>query len=266
MTFVHFFLSFNYALIRVRAELAPLSPSIICEGYWQRKDPFTNCDITKYYHLSSATKHWYGVPNHRIHVIASGQGRLYRGTFRSTRCLKLAVKADGRTPNGTMTCSQCARVPTLPSFVAMVAREERDMPMEKISRPNVYLTLTAARKKLTLLASQIKILRKKSSRLLQRKRTVAAQEALQRSDVKKFTKELQFIAQRGTLEDKRVMWSYLKDVVHNEYLTEKNDKGKGAYPSRTHTHIPSPSPTYIHKARMECVGPPIQKILPVRKN
>ena len=124
------------------------------------------------------------------------------------------------------------------------------MPMEKISRPNVYLTLTAARKKLTLLASQIKILRKKSSRLLQRKRTVAAQEALQRSDVKKFTKELQFIAQRGTLEDKRVMWSYLKDVVHNEYLTEKNDKGKGAYPSRTHTHTyPHPHPhTYTRRA------------------
>lgn len=42
-----------------------------------------------------------------------------------------------------------------------------------------------------------------------------------RQDVKKFTKELQFIAQRGSLEDKRVMWSYLKDVVHAEFLTSK---------------------------------------------
>ena len=56
---------------------------------------------------------------------------------------------------------------------------------------------------------------------MRRRRTAAAKEALVRQDIKKFTRELQFIAQRGTLEDKKVMWAYLKDVVHNEYVVAK---------------------------------------------
>ena len=63
---------------------------------------------------------------------------------------------------------------------------------------------------------------------MERKRTIVAKEALERSDVKKFTKELQFIAQRGTLEDKRIMWSYLQDVVHNEFLLSKSSSDKAS--------------------------------------
>ena len=63
---------------------------------------------------------------------------------------------------------------------------------------------------------------------MEHKHTIDAQEALERSDVKKFTKELQFIAQRGTLEDKRIMWSYLKDVVHNEFLISKSNSVKSS--------------------------------------
>ena len=62
---------------------------------------------------------------------------------------------------------------------------------------------------------------------MERKRTVAAKEALERDDIKKFCKELQFVAQRGTLEDKRVMWSYLQDVIRCEYLKAKTGP-KGA--------------------------------------
>ena len=62
---------------------------------------------------------------------------------------------------------------------------------------------------------------------MQRKRTLAAKEALARDDVKKNCKELQFIAQRDTLEDKKIMWSYLQDVVRCEYLKQKSGP-KGA--------------------------------------
>ena len=213
-----------------RNKAVRLSPSVICEGYWRRKDPFTGCDISSTYYLSA--RDWYGVSNHRVDIIlADGQSVTMKGTYRSYRCLKLAVKADGRTPNGTMMCNQCARVPTLQSFVSMVSREE-EATQQPSRTPNKHLNLTSTRQKLTLLASTIRILRQKSRRQMERKRTIAAKEALERSDVRKFTKELQFIAQRGTLEDKRIMWSYLKDVVHNEFLISKSISEKASHGMR----------------------------------
>ena len=71
-------------------------------------------DLGKVYHESG--RDWYGVPNHHIQVLLTdGSKREMLGTYRSARCLKLAVKFDGHTPNGTMMCNQCVRVPTLQS-------------------------------------------------------------------------------------------------------------------------------------------------------
>ena len=42
--------------------------------------------------------------------------------------------------------------------------------------------------------------------------------------------DLNCIAIKGTLDDHKVMWSYLQDVVRSEFLNTKNiDKGKNQY-------------------------------------
>ena len=154
-------------------------------------------------------------------ALEDGSTKTYEGTFRSVRCLKLAVNYDN-TPTGTMTCNQCARVPTLQSFVSATQRDVC-LPATK----NSCLSRQALLEKLVRVNNKVRNLKKMRARQMERKRTVAAKEALQRDDVKKFCKELQFVAQRGTLEDKRVMWSYLQDVVRCEYLQAKTGP-KGA--------------------------------------
>ena len=146
----------------------------------------------------------------------------YTDTFHSVKCLKLSVQADGRTSTGTLTCNNCAKVPSLQTFVSKIAAaaDAARQHTDKFT-PNKHLSREQVLTKLTQVTKDCKNLRKKVSRTLVRKRTAAAQEALVRNDVKKFTKELQFIAQRGTLTDKQVMWSYLKDVVHAEFLSKK---------------------------------------------
>lgn len=114
----------------------------------------------------------------------------------------------------------CARSNTAVEIVTMVKKVNEDVNASK-QRPNKFLTLRAAQKKLKRLSLTIKVLRQKCRRQIKRSRTVAAKEALVRKDIKKFTKELQFIAQRGTLEDKKTMWSYIQDVVRNEFLVAK---------------------------------------------
>ena len=201
-----------------------MSPSVVCEGYWRRESPFTRCTITDHY--GCHTRDWYGVPNHRVTVeFENGIKRAFKGTFKSSRCLKLAVKADGRTPTGTLTCNQCARVPTLQSFVSKMQTQTESSTTSPASKskftPNITMSQSDALTKLSHLAKEVKELKRKVRRHVVRKRTEVAREALLREDVKKFTKELQFIAQRGTLDDKKVMWNYFKDVVHNEFLTAR---------------------------------------------
>ena len=202
-----------------------MSPSVICEGFWRREDPFTGANLTKGYH--EANRDWYGVPNHRMEfLLTDGSTQKMQGTYRSVRCIKLAVKSDGRTPNGTMMCNHCARVPTLQSFVTMVTRVETVATMSAKTN-NQFLTFRAACSKLQRLSQTIKVLRHRCLNHVRRRRSIAAKEALVRNDIKKFTKELQFIAQRGTLEEKKVMWSFLQDVVRNEFLIAKHgSKGK----------------------------------------
>ena len=171
-------------------------------------------DITKHY--GSSGHGWYGVPKHRVNVrYDDGTKKVFQGTYRSVRCQKLAVQADGRTPTGTLMCNNCARIPTLQSFVSRIKQASR---VQHKFLPNKFLSHKHALTKLRHLSEAVRNLRKRVVRSQVRKRTVAAREALKRDDVKKFCKELQFIAQRGTLEDKKVMWSYLQDVVRNEYL------------------------------------------------
>ena len=151
-------------------------------------------------------------------LLEDGTSRSYVGTYRSTRCLKLAINIDN-TPTGTMTCNQCARVPTLPSFLAVTQR----LPCPPaVHTPNKFLSREDLVQKLVTVNQAVRNLRKKVVRNLQRTRTQAAKEALRRDDVAKFCKELQYIAQRGTLEDKKMMWSYLQDVVRCEYLKKKS--------------------------------------------
>ena len=51
-------------------------------------------------------------------------------------------------------------------------------------------------------------------------------EAFDRLDVGKFVMELNYIASKGTLEDRKVMWSYLQDVIRSEYLKVRSGEGK----------------------------------------
>ena len=203
-----------------------LSASVVCEGFWRRKSPWIDADITQYYHLTH--RDWYGQPRQRIMLkLEDGSTRSLQGTFRSTRCLKLAVNYDN-SPTGTMTCNHCARVPTLPSFTSAIERCDR-VPALKL--PNKCLSRVALVAKVVRVSNTVRNLRKQVRRQVKRKRTLAAKEALARDDVKKFCKELQYIAQRGTLEDKKVMWSYLQDVVRCEYLKTKSGP-KGAHGMR----------------------------------
>lgn len=49
-------------------------------------------------------------------------------------------------------------------------------------------------------------------------------EAYARNDIKKFVRELSYIADKGTLEEKKTMWAYFQDVVHTEYLKTKSQR------------------------------------------
>ena len=51
-------------------------------------------------------------------------------------------------------------------------------------------------------------------------------EAFDRADVGKFVMELNYISSKGTLEDRKVMWSYLQDVVKSEYLKARSENGE----------------------------------------
>lgn len=177
----------------------------------------TCTDITGHY--NARHRDWYGQPRHRTTVLLKdGTTRSYVGTYRSARCLKLAINYDS-TPTGTMTCNQCARVPTLPSFL-LVTQRLRCPPAAHTN--NQFLSREDLVKKLVTVSQTVRNLRKKVVRNVQRKRTLVAKEALRRDDVRKFCKELQYIAQRGTLDDKKIMWSYLQDVVRCEYLKKKS--------------------------------------------
>ena len=180
-----------------RRPLKRLSASVVCEGFWQRKSPWTNADVTKHYNATH--RDWYGVPRHRTTVtFEDGSSKTFTGTYRSARCLKLAINYDN-SPTGTMTCNQCARVPTLPSFTSATQQDDR----LSVRTPNKFLSRDVLLIKLTRVHNEVRTLRRKVVRQVQRKRTLAAKEALARDDVKKNCKELQFIAQRDTLEDKK---------------------------------------------------------------
>ena len=201
---------------------------MVCEGFWRRRSPLTCTDITRYYQRKH--RDWYGVPRHKVMILLTNGSTLeFEGTFKSTRCLKLAVNTNN-TPTGTMTCNQCARVPTLQSFVSMTQRLTSSLPAKKARNSN--LSREALMQKLVRVNKKVRNLQKMRTRQIKRKRTVAAKEPLIRDDVKKFCKELQYIAQRGTLEDKRVMWSYLQDTVRCEYLKSKRGP-KGAHGMRS---------------------------------
>ena len=143
-----------------------LSPSVVCEGFWQRNSPCTTTDITSRYYLSR--KDWYGVESHETSIkFADGNTKLFKGTYRSRRFIKLAVKADGSTPTGTMTCNHCARVPTLYSFVKAM---ERCSPAKTKTR-NDNLSRKCTLVKLKTQAKKNRLLRQAVGRHVQRKRT-----------------------------------------------------------------------------------------------
>ena len=176
----------------------------------------TCADITGHY--NARHRDWYGQPRHRtMMLLEDGSSKSYVGTYRSTRCLKLAVNMDN-TPTGTMTCNQCVRVPTLPSFLAATQR----LSCPPASTNNRFLSREDLVQKLVTVNQVVRNLRKKVVRNFQRKRTQVAKEALRRDDVAKFCKELQYIAQRDTLDDKKIMWAYIQDVVRCEYLKKKS--------------------------------------------
>ena len=51
-------------------------------------------------------------------------------------------------------------------------------------------------------------------------------ESFERADVGKFVMELNYISAKGTLEDRKVMWSHLQDVVRSEFLKTRLDNDK----------------------------------------
>ena len=80
--------------------------------------------------------------------------------------------------------------------------------------------------KLRYQAHVIKISQQRERRHKKARGVDAAKRAHERQDVRKFIMEVNYVAAKGCLDTRKIMWSYVQDVVHAEYLRLK---GSGKY-------------------------------------
>lgn len=120
-------------------------------------------------------------------------------------------------------CNYCARLPYNRQFIRKVIFKQDDEIPHKFT-PNCKLSSIQKDMKLRALAKTIRIYNRRNRRRQARGVKVTKQ-SFERKDVAKFVMELNYISTKGTLEDRKVMWSYLQDVVRSEFL-KANCKSK----------------------------------------
>ena len=195
-------------------------PGSVCDGFWHRT--VDGVDVTGMYHVEAGGRHgFYGVPKQRFY---RGKVEL-RGTFRSVLCLKTSV-LPGRGPNGMSMCNQCARIPFHPVFVRKVIMKTNVMVTPHAFTPNMHLSPMQKELKILAQARIIKLAKQRDRRRKKSRGVNVAKISWGRKDIAKFVMELNYIAQKGTLETRKVMWAYVQDVVRSEYLKARLDTGK----------------------------------------
>ena len=134
---------------------------------------------------------------------------------------------DVRVGNGTSMCNYCARLPLNQQFVQKVILKEKDsIKTPHKFTPNCHLSSNQKDNKLRSLVHTIRIYQHKGRRN-QARGVRVTKESFARKDVGKFVMELNYISLKGTLDNRKVMWSYLQDVVRAEFL--KARRGGNAY-------------------------------------
>ena len=126
--------------------------------------------------------------------------------------------------NGTSICNQCAELQFNRQFIEQVILKNRDTTPHKFT-PNCHLSSNQKDNKLKSLAHTLRICQKRGRRK-QARGVRVTKESFACKDVGKFVMELNYLAVKGTLEDRKVMWSYLQDVVRAEFLKARLDKDK----------------------------------------
>ena len=176
-----------------------IDASSVCHGLWQRK-------YEGDYSLTS--KQWRGERDTRT---STPDGIKVTGTWRATGkhpCKEVALKPDG-TPTGTMTCINCAKIQFFPSFQKARASKNPVTLHAITSKPNYQMNAAELRSKLALRTAQVKQLkqsRRRRHHRIRQSRMESAQEAINCGDVKRFIRDIQCLAKRGTLKEKKLMW------------------------------------------------------------
>ena len=142
--------------------------------------------------------------------------------------LSIACSSESpTTPNGTRMCNQCAMLPWNKSFIREVILKQDAVTLTSIYTPNCHLSTVQKDMKLRNLANTIRSAKQRIRRLKIKTRGIdAVKRAHERKDIQKFIMEVNYIAKKGCLEERKVMWSYIKDVVRAEYLRVKNGNGQ----------------------------------------
>ena len=127
-------------------------------------------------------------------------------------------------------CNHCARLPFNRIFIQKVILKH-DAVCDAVGVPHAFTpncTMSHAQKdaKLAFLAGEIKKSKQRERRHRKFRGVHAVKSAFERKDIRKFVMELNFIAKKGSLETRKVMWSYLQDVIKAEYLKVRSDKNK----------------------------------------
>lgn len=121
-------------------------------------------------------------------------------------------------------CNQCARLYLNEQFKNKVILKLDDKTIPHKFTPNCKLSLDQKNSKLKTLAHTIRICQQRHRRYKARGVKIT-QSSFVRKDIGKFVMELNYIATKGTLDDRKVMWSYLQDVVRSEFLKTRKSKG-----------------------------------------
>ena len=130
----------------------------MCDGLWNRN--ILGTEVTGGLHnVTKSTFH--GEPDY-VFFRQDKDGNViqYRGTFRSTKCLKVAVMPGSHTPNGTSKCNFCARLTLDETFKRYVIQAADAKPLKMGSKftRNDNLSFDQMKSKLLYQANEIKLL------------------------------------------------------------------------------------------------------------
>ena len=199
-----------------------LNPLVVCDGFWHRQ--IDGVDITGRYNVQCGS--FYGIPQYRCHRESE-----FRGTYKSVLCLKVATCAwSATTPNGTQMCNQCALLPWNKQFIRKVIQQDDTGGLPKglppHNTPNCALTPNQRLLKLQFQAKRLRTLKQRIKYHRKSRGVDVAKIACVRKDIRKFIMEINYIARKGSLEKRKVMWSYIQDVIRSEYLRTKTGSEK----------------------------------------